>query len=37
MIACSGRLGLRAWWRRAAAMLVSPVSRKMVMARLRIL
>jgi len=34
MIVCSGRLGWRAWWRRAAAMLVSPVSRKMVMARL---
>jgi hypothetical protein len=33
MIVCSGRPGRRAWWRKAAAMLVSPASRKMVMAR----
>jgi hypothetical protein len=35
MIVCSGLLGRRAWWHRAAAMLVSPVSRKVVMASLR--
>ena len=35
MIVRSGRWGLRAWWRRAAAMLTTPARRRMVMARLR--
>jgi hypothetical protein len=28
-------VGCRAWWRKAAAMLVAPARRRMVMARLR--
>jgi hypothetical protein len=35
MIVWSGRSGLRAFWRSAAAMLMAPLSRKMVMARFR--
>ena len=34
MIVCRGRLGRRPWWRRAAAMLAAPASRRMVMTRL---
>ena len=33
MIVWSGRLGLRAWWRSAAAMLTTSASRKMMMAQ----
>jgi len=35
MIVRSGRVGHRAWYRRAAVMLAAPASRRMVITRLR--